>query len=425
MKIKAEKNNQMPKLEKKNKKLTKEDINLLFNNKDKEKNNKENINMFTEGLSYENIDHNKYKKALNNFNNLFGRDLNKSNNNKKIIETKEKNVQISKKYLYERALYNGIEIELKIDNNDVKNINLDEVKSSLNTFLKDRKNFFYHEYSNTRNISFSKLSEGDFLSYNCYYKDFDHLVIDNNSSNKEDYIKQLDYVNTMNNLFYKYNSRKKLFYIITPLYSFSFDYSKEIPLLLTNSKLLEIEFKKNDIKIIKIKAKLDKNKINKEKEKATNAKSINPENRMDIIEEDYDEIENNINGIIPIGVSKLYIGFIYNYFVNQNISKPFNIFSNFEFEGAMYRKCKYQIIKIKNDLSKNNNSILIKIEGIIFEENIKNIVEYLKNELKINYFSIRLDKIKSTSGFYLANNEIESSFDKFEFKKDNFYFYKQ
>ena len=33
-----------------------------------------------------------------------------------IIETKEKNVQISKKYLYERALYNGIEIELKIDN---------------------------------------------------------------------------------------------------------------------------------------------------------------------------------------------------------------------------------------------------------------------------------------------------------------------
>ena len=34
-----------------------------------------NINMFTEGLSYEKIDHNKYNKALSNFNNLFTKDL--------------------------------------------------------------------------------------------------------------------------------------------------------------------------------------------------------------------------------------------------------------------------------------------------------------------------------------------------------------
>ena len=49
----------------------------------------------------------------------------------------------------------------------------------------------------------------------------------------------------------------------------------------------------------------------------------------------------------------------------------------------------------------------------------------MKKDLKINNFSIRLNKVKNTSSFYLENKEIESPFDKFDFKKDTFYFYKQ
>ena len=243
-------------------------------NKVENKTQKEtSINIFTEGISYEKIDHNKYKQALTNFNHLFGKDLNKINKNKKGIEKNDKNVQISKSYLYERALYKDIEIEINLENNNNKIIkDAKKIILLLNNFLNSEKNFFYYEFSNTRNISFNKLSEGDFLLYKSFIKEFDNL--DNNSRNKEDYIKQLDYVNTMINLYYKFNINKKTFYIMTPLYSLSFDYNKEIPLLLTNSKTLEIELNKNDIKIIKIKTKLGKNKldINNNKEEKTKIK---------------------------------------------------------------------------------------------------------------------------------------------------------
>ena len=49
----------------------------------------------------------------------------------------------------------------------------------------------------------------------------------------------------------------------------------------------------------------------------------------------------------------------------------------------------------------------------------------MKEDLKISNFNIRLNKIRNTSCFYLENKEIESCFDKFDFKKDTFYFYKQ
>jgi len=371
--------------------------------------------MFTAGLSYEKIDQNKYNKALTNFNHLFGKDLNKSNNNKKGNEKNEKNNQISKKFLYERALYKDIEIELNLENNDIKNVkDKKEIKLLLNKFLIDENNFIYYEYSNTRNVSFNKLSEGDYLLYKSFIKEIDDI-----DNNKEDYIKQLDYVNTMNNLYYKFNNNKKKFYIITPLYSFSFDINKEIPLIFTNSKTLEIELNKNNIQIIKLKSKSEKNNniININKEEMNN--NINNINKMDINEDETNRIEN-----IPLGVSKLYVGLLFNYFANKNISKPFNIFSEFQFEGGIYRKCKFEIIDLKS-INNSKGNILVKIEGIIFEDNMTKIINYIRNELKINFFSVRLNKIKSTSYFYKENKEIESNFNKFEFKKDNFYFYKQ
>ena len=422
MKQKAEKNIHKNKLEKKNKKMNKEELEEILNNKTydspKKEKGKEKENIFTAGLSYEKIDQNKYNKALTNFNHLFGKDLNKINNNRKSIEKNDKKVQISKQFLSQRILYKSIEIEFNLENDDIKKRkNKNEIISSLNNFLSEQKNFFYYEFSNTRNISFNKLSESDYLLFRPFIKEFDNIE-DNNSSSKEEYIKQLDYVNTMNNLYYKFNINKQLFFIITPLYTFSFDYNKEFPLLLTNSKTLEIELNNNNIQIIKIKTKLEKNKYNLDlnKEDTKNREKTN----NDINEDEIDEVENSL-----IGIKKLYTGLFYNYFINKNITKPFNIFSNFEFEGGIYRKCKFQIINVNNINNNNNGKILIKIEGIIFDENINKIVSLMKEDLKISNFNIRLNKIRNTSCFYLENKEIESCFDKFDFKKDTFYFYKQ
>ena len=387
---------------------------------------KSNVKMFTEGISYEKIDHNKYNKALSNFNFLFAKENNK--NNQKKLEKIEKKGQISKQYLSERALYKEIEIEIKLNKKSIDNI-----MPSLNNYFINENNFIYYEYSNSRNITFNKLSEGDMLSYRYFYKNYDNINIDNNLySSKEEYIKQLDYVNTLNNLFFKYNINKKLFYVITPLYAYSFDYNKNIPLLLTSSKSLETQLKKNDIIIIKINV---KNKIN-EKRKSSFSKNIKKENTEtknnsndnidnDKSDEDEEELETNNLGV-PIGISQLYVGLFYNLFVNNNALKPFNIFSNFEFEGSTYRKCKANIIKIKKSGDNNNyDRINIKIEGIIFEENIINIIDFFKDKLEINNYNIRLNKIRSTGSFYKENKEIESSFERFEFKENNFYYYKQ
>ena len=218
MKVKAPKKNKQSaiKQEKRNKKIEKDEIETIFahdkedlikketiqkkatqnnllikqqasNSKTKETNPQKKdstIKMFTEGLSYEKIDHNKYNKALSNFNNLFTKDLNKNkNNNQKKVEKQEKKGQISKKYLYERALYQGIEIEIKInkENNKDKNKNksIDDIMSLINNFFVNENNFSYYEYSNSRNISFNKLSDGDMLSYRHFYKNYDSINIDN------------------------------------------------------------------------------------------------------------------------------------------------------------------------------------------------------------------------------------------------------
>ena len=420
MKKKAEKNQEVMKLEKKNKKLTKGDFETVFN---KNETKKDNINIFTAGLSYEKIDQNKYNKALTNFNHLFGKDLNKINNNKKGNEKLDKKFQVSKTFLYERALYNSIELEIDLENIDNKKAkNKNEIISLLNNFLMNENNFFYYEFSNTRNMSFNKLSEGDYLLFRPFIKEFDNP--EKNSSNKENYFKQMDFINTMNNLYYKYTINKKLFFIITPLYSFSFDYNKEIPLLLTNSKTLEIELNKNDIKLIKINNKFEKNKnnISSNKEEKTIIETTN--NNNDINKMEINEEETGETDYVLFGIKRLYIGQFYNYFINQNISKPFNIFSNYEFEGGIFRKCKYQIIDV-NNITKSRGNILIKIEGVIFGENINKIVNFIKSELNVDFLNVRLNKIKSTSNFYLENKEIESNFDKFDFKKDNFYFCEQ
>jgi hypothetical protein len=93
------------------------------------------------------------------------------------------------------------------------------------------------------------------FSFRYFYKNYENVNVDNNYISKEEYIKQLDYANTLNDLIIKYNVDKKLFYIITPLYTYSFNYNKDIPLLITSSKTLESQLKRNGVKIIKFKKK--------------------------------------------------------------------------------------------------------------------------------------------------------------------------
>ena len=141
MKQKAEKNIHKNKLEKKNKKMNKEELEEILNNKNydspKKEKGKDKENIFTAGLSYEKIDQNKYNKALTNFNHLFGKDLNKINNNRKSIEKNDKKVQISKKFLSQRILYKSIEIEFNLENDDInifrliKEIKKEKIKMKL------------------------------------------------------------------------------------------------------------------------------------------------------------------------------------------------------------------------------------------------------------------------------------------------------
>ena len=78
---------------------------------------------------------------------------------------------------------------------------------------------------------------------------------------------------------------------------------------------------------------------------------------------------------------------------------------------------------MKKNGENNYESIIIKIEGIIFEENILNIINFFKNQLEVSNYNFRLNKIKSTANFYKENKEIESNFERVEFKDNNFYFY--
>lgn len=454
MKKKAEKRGRPPiNLEKRTKIIEKSEIEALFSrdhesikkkessqqknkqqyfnsNKIEQKQQKKdsNINMFTQDISYEKIDHNKYNEALSNLNILFTKDQ-KKNNKQKMNEKIEKKKQISKKYLGERALYKEIEIEIKLNNEDKFNKSKEEGMNLLNNFFINESNFVYYEYSNSRNISFNKLSEGDMLSYRYFYKSYDNINIDSKIySSKEEYIKQLDYVNSLNNLFLKYNINKKFFYIITPLYAYSFDYNKNIPLLITTSKSLETQLENYGIKTIQINhkknsEKQNKNSINKIINKKDNTETKNNVDNNDKSEDYEDELDINNNSGVPIGISKLYVGLFFNFFVNDNALKPFNIFSNFEFEGSIYRRCKSQINKKKKKGENNYESIIIKIEGIIFGENIQNIINFFKNQLEVCNYNFRLNKIKTTENFYKENKEIESNFERVEFKDNNFYFY--
>lgn len=448
--------------QKKNKKIKEEEITIFSLNEDdlekkiKQKENNQNqnnlvlsklnnnnviktkendIKKFTEGTSFEKIDYNEYNKALANFKSIFTKGIIKPIIKRQNIEPKY--FRKSSEFLFDRSLYRGLEIELNLNENNFpilyknnpsnganrlkdKKYKISDFLNKISSFFNDNTKFIYYEYSNSKLLSFNKFSEGDLLSYRYFYKNFE-----NNLLNREEHMKNLDYVNTLNDLFFKYNTEKKLFYIMTPLYTFSFNYKKEIPLLLTNSKTLEMELKEiglNDKKNYSID--LIKKEGNKKRKNSNN----NSNNIYEMEEENFENEDiKNFNNDHPLGIKELYVGHLFNYFINHNMQNPFNIFSNFQFEGASYKKCKTNIYNIpRNEKETNTNyTVNIRIEGIIFEEQLKDIINFFKKEFSTLNYTVKLNKVRTTNNFYFENKKLDNSFNRFEYKDNNYYFYKQ
>ena len=400
---------------------TKDTNENIINNANSAKRKESDIDMFTEGRSFEEIDKNKYIKTLIGVNNLFKNDILNKNAKKKVEDKKEKFIQKINTYLCERSLYQEIDMNLKIKNNE----KINNIINKLCEYFDD--NFIYYEYSNNKQLSINKISEGDLLTYRNLFRKME------DNSSKEENIKQLDYINTMNDLYRKYNKEQKLFYIITTLIAYSFNYNKKYPLIFTDSKVLEKQLEQREIKANKIKNNLSKKKrknsldnsknSNSRKASADNNKRKNSLRKKSV---DSDEDEEDLDELIndsPLGVDELYVGNIFNFFINNYSKRAFNVFSNFQFEGGAFRKCKRQIVKVDN--KNENNVINIKVEGVIFDEQLKNLTEYLKNELKDFSYSVKLNKVKNTKNFYKENEDIENEYNRFEFKNNEFYYYKQ
>ena len=415
--IESEKQNKSPYKTSKTKDLNENIVNNLNSVKRKES----DIDMFTEGRSFEEIDKNKYIKTLIGVNNLFKNDILNKNAKKKLDDKNDKYLQKINTFLCERALYQEIDMDLKIKNNE----KINNIITKLCEYVDE--NFIYYEYSNNKQLSINKISDGDLLMYRNLFK----KIEDNNS--KEENIKQLDYINTMNDLYKKYNKEQKSFYIITTLIAYSFNYNKKYPLIFTGSKVIEKQLEQREIITNKIKNNLSKKKRTNNIDNSKNNNSRKPsteinkrKNSLRKKSVDSDEDEEDLEELIndsPLGVDELFVGNVFNFFINNYSKRAFNIFSDFQFEGGAFRKCKRQIVKMDN--KNENNVINIKVEGVIFDEQIKNLTEYLKNELKDISYSTKLNKVRNTKNFYRENENIENEYSRFEFKNNEFYYYKQ
>ena len=343
------------------------------------KNFNEIIENFNESISLSHtIDLNEISSDSNSF--VFFGKLNE------ILEKEEDNLlQISSEFLPDRALYKEVEINLKIKENHNY---LNYIMKKLSEYFDI--NFIFYEYSNSKHFSNYKISEGDELILRTYCKEIDEKI--NIFLDSKIHIKILDRLNVLNDLFKTYNIKQSYFYIFTPNMDFSFNYKKNIPLVFSNSDKLKKKLKQKSINI-----KIIANKLINE---------IKIENSDGIKKE-------------PIlGVEKLFVGNVFNHIINDNILKPLNIFSIFQFEGSIYRKCKKQVIIT------DNNVIYIKIRGVIFDEQIHNMVIYFLKFFDDADFSVKLNKFRKTTNFYLENELITNAYSLFEYRNKLFHYYK-
>ena len=337
-------------------------------------------------------------------------DLNFDNQNKILtnnnLQNEKKKYEKKNEFESDKSLIKHLEIEIIFN---LKNNSSSSSKTSnsnkINNMIKSiseyfsNKNIVYYEYSNTRNISTITIGKIDNNLYESYYKNelINQIQLDsikNNENLKK--IKIIDYISSLYSVYNNALLNKEFFYIVNPMHTYYFD-MKIKKLYLSNIIRIENILEENGILY---------KKIGPLKEELENNKKKNEYNILKFND-------------FPVIIDKFYMMNFFNVFINNGSEvKSFNIYSPFNFEGATCRKCKiYQEIFEKEE----KTIISIHIYGILFENNIKEIIDYLKNTIKCKSFSIKLNKIKSTESFFRINKNLKRSIDWFEYK-DSFFF---
>ena len=337
-------------------------------------------------------------------------DLNFDNQEKNLtnnkLQNEKKKYEKKSEFDSDKSLIKHLEIEIifNIKNNSSnsnKKSNLTKINNkikSINEYFSN-KNIFYYEYSNTRNISTITIGKIDNNLYESYYKNelINQIQLSSIKNNEHlQKIKIIDYISSLNSVYNNALLNKEFFYIVNPMHTYYFDMKIE-KLYLSNIIRIENILEENEILY---------NKIQPLKEELENNKKKNEYNILKFND-------------FPVIIDKFYMMNFFNVFINNGSEvKSFNIYSPFNFEGATCRKCKiYQETFEKEDM----NIISIHIYGILFENNLKEIIDYLKNTIKCKKFSIKLNKIKSTESFFRINKNLKRPIDWFEYK-DSFFF---
>ena len=361
--------------------------------------NNQNFNFSNENNKDE-ID-NYYSDILKQLN----QDLNFDNQNKILtnnnLQNEKKKYEKKNEFESDKSLIKHLEIEIifNIKNNSSnsnKKSNLTKINNkikSINEYFSN-KNIFYYEYSNTRNISTITIGKIDNNLYESYYKNelINQIQLSSIKNNEHlQKIKIIDYISSLNSVYNNALLNKEFFYIVNPMHTYYFD-MKIKKLYLSNIIRIENILEENGILY---------KKIGPLKEELENNKKKNEYNILKFND-------------FPVIIDKFYMMNFFNVFINNGSEvKSFNIYSPFNFEGATCRKCKiYQ-----ETFEKEEKTIIsIHIYGILFENNIKEIIDYLKNTIKCKSFSIKLNKIKSTESFFRINKNLKRSIDWFEYK---------
>ena len=345
----------------------------------------------------ESIDENLYNNILKQLN----QELKFDNQNKILtnnnLQNERKKYEKKEDLEYDKSIIKHLEIEI-ILNNNLKKSNPNKIIEKINEYF-NNKEIYYYEYSNTRNISTITIGTIDNNIYESYYKkeeisQIQVSSIKNNETLKK--IKIIDYISTLYSVYNNAFINKQFFYIINPMHCYYFD-MKEEKLYLSNVLRIENILNENEIMFKRIEP--SKEEIEK----------IEKNNQFNLIK--FNEF--------PVIIDKLYMMNFFNVFINNGSEvKNFNIYSPFQFEGSFCRKCK---IYLENFKKENNNIISINIYGILFENNIREIIHFLKEESKCKNFSIKFNKILSTESFYKINKNLKRPIDKFEYK-DSYFF---
>ena len=315
-------------------------------------------------------------------------------------------------FQYDFSLYKSIDIEIvsQIPKREQKH-KYDDYKEKCFKFFTDKNKFSYYEFSNTKNNTPYGMSQIDQIPFEPLFRqNFQVFFEQNKIKNKIEMLNKLrriNFISAMNSLYSNFVEENNYFYIITPMHCFFFNLSQKRGDGNTHNCRSNSVVLSNTLRIDKI---LKDNEINYTKIKREEMKD--------------GEEESNFNEN-PATINYFYMTHFFNTFLNEYEDKTFNVFSPFQFDESVFKRCK---ITCKSLEKKEQNVIHIQIYGCIFQEDLKKIINYLENkdnhsQLSNYSFSMKLTKIPTTNSYYLLNENLKHSIEKVEYK-DNCYYIK-